>query len=162
MFEIERGEFSGKADLYDHLERQARVLLTDERDPVANAANLSSLIFHSLPELNWVGVYFLHDDQLLVGPFQGKPACVRIALGRGVCGTAAAERRTVVVDDVGAFPGHIPCDAESRAEIVVPLIAGDDELLGVLDVDSPRVGRFDEDDVRGLERLAACYVESLD
>jgi L-methionine (R)-S-oxide reductase len=127
---------------------------------VANAANTSALIFDALPDLNWTGFYFLKNDELVVGPFQGKPACVRIALGKGVCGTAAVERRTIVVPDVEAFPGHIACDAASRSEIVVPLIAGR-ELLGVLDLDSPKPARFDAGDARGLERLAAIFLDNI-
>lgn len=132
-------------------------LLGDEPDRIANAANTAALIFASVPDLNWAGFYFLRGGELVVGPFQGQPACVRIAIGRGVCGTAAAERRTVVVADVHAFPGHIACDAASRAELVVPLLAGD-ELIGVLDLDSPLPGRFDADDAAGIEALAAVFV----
>ena len=127
---------------------------------MANEANTSALIFDALPDLNWVGFYFLKGDELVVGPFQGKPACVRIALGKGVCGTAAVERRTIVVPDVEAFPGHIACDAASRSEIVVPLIAGS-ELVGVLDLDSPKLERFDLADARGLERLAAIFLDAV-
>ncbi|QYE34712.1 GAF domain-containing protein [Polymorphobacter sp. PAMC 29334] len=145
-----------KTEFYADLAAQLRGLLGDETDPVANAANTAALIFMSLPDLNWAGFYFLRGGELVVGPFQGKPACVRIALGRGVCGTAAAERRTIVVADVHAFPGHIACDAASRSEIVVPLIR-ENVLIGVLDLDSPLPGRFDDDDRAGIERLAAIY-----
>ncbi|UAJ09921.1 GAF domain-containing protein [Glacieibacterium megasporae] len=145
-----------KTEFYADLAAQLRGLLGDETDPVANAANTAALIFMSLPDLNWAGFYFLRSGELVVGPFQGKPACVRIALGRGVCGTAAAERRTIVVADVHAFPGHIACDAASRSEIVVPLIR-ENVLIGVLDLDSPLPGRFDDDDRAGIERLAAIY-----
>jgi len=161
MFEINRDNYADKAELYASLKMQARSLLSGERDPVANAANLVSLIYHLVPDLNWVGIYFLRDGELLVGPFQGKPACVRIAMGRGVCGTAAREKRTMLVDDVDAFPGHIPCDADSRSEAVVPLVAADGGLLGVLDLDSSTQGRFDDNDAQGLEALAAVYVESV-
>ena len=162
MFEMNEEDIENKSALYVSLEKQARGLLDGEHDPIANAANLASLIFHVLPDLNWVGFYFLREDELLVGPFQGKPACVRIAMGRGVCGTAAAERKTLIVEDVDSFPGHIPCDAESRSEVVVPLLSRDGEhLLGVLDLDSPEPGRFDEVDAQGLERLAVVYTESL-
>ena len=161
MFRIDQKDCDDKAELYSDLESQARSLLSGECDPVANAANLASLIFHLLPDLNWVGFYFLRDGDLLVGPFQGKPACVRIGMGRGVCGTAASEQRTMLVDDVGTFPGHIPCDMDSRSEAVVPLVAADGSLLGVLDLDSPTQGRFDEIDARGLEALAGVYVDSL-
>ena len=142
-----------KADRYSELARELDALFTGERDPVANAANAAAAVFHALPELNWAGFYFLRDGELVLGPFQGRPACVRIALGHGVCGTAAAERRTIVVQDVYAFPGHIACDTASRSELVVPLIAGD-ALLGVLDLDSPMRGRFDDQDRAGCELLA--------
>ena len=161
MFEMKEEDIEDKRALYVSLEKQARGLLDGEHDPIANAANLASLIFHVLPDLNWAGFYFLRGDELLVGPFQGKPACVRIAMGRGVCGTAAAERKTLVVEDVDSFPGHIPCDAESRSEVVVPLLSRDGQsLLGVLDIDSPEPGRFDEVDAHGLERIAAVYTET--
>src|SRR5207344_1807773 len=134
-----------KTEQYAELAAQARGLLSGERDRIANAANLSSLVYHALPQLNWVGFYFWDGQELVVGPFQGQPACVRIALGRGVCGTAAATRMTQRVADVDAFPGHIPCDSASRSELVVPLFRGD-ELLGVFDFDSPVRDRFDADD----------------
>jgi GAF domain-containing protein len=146
------------AALYEQLAVELRALLGEERDPIANTANFAALLFHALPEVNWVGFYFLKDGELVLGPFQGRPACIRIALGRGVCGTAAATRRTQVVRDVHAFPGHIACDARSRSEIVVPLLR-DDTLLGVLDLDSPELGRFSEDDRRGLEELARILLE---
>ncbi|MGI9263548.1 MAG: GAF domain-containing protein [Gammaproteobacteria bacterium] len=162
MIEIENPGSRDKHALYESLESQARSLLDGERDPIANAANLAALIFHILPDLNWAGFYFLRDNTLLVGPFQGKPACVRIEMGRGVCGEAAAQKKTLLVEDVDRFPGHIPCDADSRSEAVVPLLSKDGgHLLGVLDLDSPSSGRFDEVDARGLERLAAIYTESL-
>ena len=126
-----------KHEQYEQLLAQARGLMQGERDRVANAANLSALVFHALPDLNWVGFYFYDGTELVVGPFQGQPACVRIALGRGVCGTAAATRQTQRVADVEAFPGHIPCDSASRSELVVPLYRGD-QLVGVFDLDSPR------------------------
>ena len=159
-FTGKRYEFRDKAADYAQLAEELRGLLSGESDLVANAANTTALIFDALPDLNWVGFYFLKGDELVVGPFQGKPACVRIALGKGVCGTAAVERRTVVVPDVEAFPGHIACDAASRSEIVVPLIAGR-ELLGVLDLDSPKLARFDEGDARGLQRLAATFLDNV-
>lgn len=150
-----------KPALYAELALQAEALLHGERDRVANAANLAALIWHRLPDLNWAGFYFCRDGgELVLGPFQGKPACVRIAIGKGVCGTAAATRQTQVVEDVHAFPGHIACDAASNSEIVVPLLR-DGEVLGVLDLDSPRHARFDDDDRAGLERLAALWVASL-
>lgn len=155
-----RYEFRDQAGDYARLAEELRGLLDGESDFVANAANTAALIFDALPDLNWAGFYFLKRDELVVGPFQGKPACVRIALGKGVCGTAAVERKTIIVPDVHAFPGHIACDAASRSEIVVPLITGR-MLLGVLDVDSPRPARFDQGDARGLEQLAALFLDSI-
>ena len=149
-----------KADQYQQLQAQARALLHGERDRTANAANLAALVFHSLPGLNWVGFYFHDGRELVVGPFQGLPACVRIAIGKGVCGTAAATRQTQVVPDVEAFPGHIACDSASRSELVVPLYRGD-ELIGVFDLDSPELARFDDTDRAGLEALAHLFLESL-
>jgi len=149
-----------KTEQYAELAAQARGLLSGEHDRVANAANLSALVFHALPQLNWVGFYFYDGNELVVGPFQGHPACVRIALGKGVCGTAAVSRQTQRVADVDAFPGHIPCDSASRSELVVPLYRGG-ELIGVFDFDSPILDRFDGEDQRGLETIAAIFVESL-
>lgn len=154
-------DHGGKRQAYEELAAQLGGLLAGELDPWANAANAAALLFAALPDLNWVGFYLLRGGELVVGPFQGRPACVRIALGHGVCGTAAEARRTVVVPDVHAFPGHIPCDAASNSEIVVPLLAAD-RLLGVLDLDSPLHGRFDDDDARGLERLAQMIVAACD
>ena len=148
----------GKSEMYHELAQQLGGLLEGERDPVANAANLSALLFQTLPDINWAGFYFLRGGiELVLGPFQGKPACVRIPLGRGVCGAAAARRQPVRVADVHEFPGHIACDVDSRSELVVPLIRGS-ELLGVLDVDSPLRSRFDAEDQLGIERIAAIYV----
>lgn len=161
MFDIGEQQYADKDELYGSLTAQAEALLQGERDAVANAANLAALIFHSVPGLNWAGFYFLRGDELVVGPFQGKPACVRIAIGRGVCGTAAERRETVRVEDVDRFEGHIPCDADSRSEVVVPLIDATGSLLGVLDLDSPEPARFDAADAAGFERLAAVYVASL-
>ena len=158
MFELDQQRFDSKAELYAGLRAQAAALLDGERDAVANAANLAALIFHSVPDLNWAGFYFLREQELVVGPFQGKPACVRIALGRGVCGTAAEQMRTQVVADVDSFAGHIPCDADSRSELVVPLIDRAGMLIGVLDLDSPLPGRFDQDDAAGVEGLAEIYM----
>ena len=149
-----------KPEQYAELAEQARGLLSGERDRVANAANLSALVYHALPDLNWVGFYFYDGKELVVGPFQGQPACVRIALGKGVCGTAAATRETQRVADVDAFPGHIACDSASRSELVVPLFEGE-RLLGVFDLDSPVPDRFDGDDQRGLEQVAGIFLESL-
>jgi GAF domain-containing protein len=150
-----------KPDLYAELLARARALLEGERDAGANAANLASLLFHTLPDLNWAGFYWLKGGGLVLGPFQGKPACVRIAVGRGVCGAAAASRRTVVVPDVHAFPGHIACDSASESEIVVPVLQGE-RLLGVLDLDSPRLARFDGEDARGLEAVVSAFVAATD
>lgn len=146
---------------YQQLADQARALLHGEHDRIANAANLSSLVYHALPRLNWVGFYFFDGTELVVGPFQGQPACVRIPLDRGVCGAAASTRTTQRVDDVDAFPGHIACDAASRSELVVPLVDADGSLVGVFDLDSPLPARFDEQDQQGLERIAAVFLESL-
>ncbi|MBB1087008.1 GAF domain-containing protein [Lysobacter sp. SG-8] len=150
-----------KPDQYVQLAEQARGLLHGEHDRVANAANLAALVYHSLPDLNWVGFYFFDGNELVVGPFQGLPACVRIAIGSGVCGTAAASGKTQRVDDVDAFPGHIACDAASRSELVVPLQDPEGRLLGVLDIDSPLRERFDADDQAGIEALARLYEGSL-
>ena len=152
---------STKADAYVELAAQARALLQGERDRTANAANFAALVYHALPGLNWCGFYFWDGRELVVGPFQGKPACVRIALGKGVCGTAAATRATQVVADVDAFPGHIPCDSASRSEIVVPMSRPDGTLIGVWDVDSPELARFDHDDRAGMEALVQVYLEAL-
>jgi L-methionine (R)-S-oxide reductase len=160
MFKAEPIEVVDKAQHYRELAEQMRGLLDGERDRIANAANFASLVFNSVPALNWAGFYFYDGRELVVGPFQGQPACVRIAMGKGVCGTAAATRQTQVVRDVHEFPGHIACDAASQSEIVVPLFDGDN-LIGVWDVDSPEVARFDEEDRIGMERLANLYVESL-
>jgi L-methionine (R)-S-oxide reductase len=137
----------------EELVEQAQSLIGSERDFIANAANLAAFIYMSVPEINWAGVYLIRDSELVLGPFQGKPACTRIALGRGVCGTAAQKRETIVVPDVHAFPGHIACDSASRSEIVVPLVR-DDHLYGVLDVDSPMPNRFKDNDRELLESLA--------
>lgn len=150
-----------KTESYSNLAAQLRSLLTGESDFIANAANFAALLFHSLPDLNWAGFYFLRDDELVLGPFQGQPACVRIALGKGVCGTAAQQRQTLLVDNVHDFPGHIACDSESNSEIVVPLIK-QERLLGVLDLDSPLFARFDNDDAQGLNELAEIFVAMSD
>ena len=149
-----------KTEQYAELAAQARGLLAGERDRTANAANLSALVFHALADVNWVGFYFHDGAELVVGPFQGRPACVRIALGRGVCGTAAVLRQTQRVADVDQFPGHIPCDSASRSELVVPLFEGE-RLVGVFDLDSPITNRFDADDQAGLETIAEIFLESI-
>lgn len=157
MHTTHRYDFKDKAADYASLAGELTGLLASETDWVANAANTAALLFDALPDINWAGFYFLEGNELVVGPFQGKPACVRIGLGKGVCGTAAQQRRTVVVPDVAAFPGHIACDAASRSEIVIPLLTND-LLLGVLDIDSPTLARFDAVDRVGLERVAAIFV----
>lgn len=150
-----------KAECYCLVHSQLSALTEGERDATANLANAAALIYHALPDLNWAGFYLYKQGMLVLGPFQGLPACVCIPPGRGVCGTAALERRTQVVPDVHAFPGHIACDAASRSEIVVPLVDGE-RLLGVLDVDSPLSGRFDEADREGLEALARLLIAGCD
>lgn len=160
MFEAERPTGT-KPEIYHQLVLMAKGLFAGERDAIANAANLSGLLWMGLADLNWAGFYFHKGPWLVLGPFQGKPACVRIELGRGVCGTAAARRQTVVVADVEAFPGHIACDAASRSEIVVPLLSAE-RLIGVLDLDSPVAARFDEDDAHGLESLASLWAAASD
>jgi L-methionine (R)-S-oxide reductase len=152
---------NSKAAIYRQLHDQLSALFVGERDGLANTANMSALIFETLPDLNWAGFYFLQGRELVLGPFQGKVACVRIALGQGVCGTAAERRETVVVADVHAFPGHIACDAASRSEIVVPLIQNG-RLLGVLDLDSPLLARFDHDDRAGLTAAVDLLLQHTD
>ena len=150
-----------KPERYAQLLDQARALMAGERDRIANAANLSALVYHALPALNWAGFYFHDGTELVVGPFQGQPACVRIPLDKGVCGAAATTRQTQRVEDVHAFPGHIACDSASRSELVVPLVGRNGGLIGVFDLDSPELNRFDADDQRGLEAIAQAFVESL-
>jgi L-methionine (R)-S-oxide reductase len=150
-----------KRELYRDLAAQLDALLAGENDAIGNMANTSAFLFQSLTELNWAGFYVLRGEELVLGPFQGKPACVRIPVGRGVCGTAVAERRSIIVPDVHAFPGHIACDSASRSELVVPLIQGE-AITGVLDLDSPVPGRFDDEDRLGCETLAAILVRTSD
>ena len=159
MFEVQAITGADKAELYQDLAEQLEALLSGETDPVANAANTSALLFQLLPELNWAGFYFLRGSELVLGPFQGKPACVRIPIGSGVCGTAVARMQSVLVEDVHAFPGHIACDAASRSELVVPLIR-EDSVIGVIDLDSPRPSRFDAADQAGIEQVARLYLEA--
>ena len=161
MFELTSHTHASKREHYDELVQQARSLLAGERDMVANAANFGALVFHSLPQLNWAGFYLYDGTELVVGPFQGKPACIRIALGKGVCGTAAQTLQTQLVRDVNAHSNHIFCDAASQSEIVVPLVKADGSLFGVWDVDSPVVARFDEDDRAGMEALCTVFMETL-
>ena len=159
-FQLAESSATSKSELYNQLAAQLSSLLAGERDLIANAANFSSLIFHSLPDLNWAGFYFAKDGELVLGPFQGKPACVRIRIGQGVCGTAAAKCATTIVPNVHEFPGHIACDSASNSEIVVPLIKND-EFIGVLDLDSPSPARFDEEDAAGLETLLRVLLSSM-
>jgi len=161
MFALKTAHGASDAELLADLLAQARALLEGERDAVANAANISSLVFHTLPDLNWAGFYWMKGGELVLGPFQGKPACVRIAVGRGVCGTAARDGRTIVVPDVEKFPGHIACDSASRSELVVP-VKLDGTVIGVLDLDSPKLARFNDGHARALEQLVADFVRSTD
>lgn len=148
-----------KEAFYTKLAEELAALLAGERDLIANAANTAALLYQRMEAVNWAGFYFRQGDQLVLGPFQGQPACTRIAMGRGVCGTAAARRETIVVPDVHAFPGHIACDPASKAEVVVPILR-DDQVAGVLDIDSPELGRFDATDGRGVERVVAVLLEA--
>ncbi len=160
MFQARPIETDDKSAFYGDLAQQLEGLLQGERDPIANAANTTSLLFNTLPDLSWAGFYFLRKpDELGLGPFQGKPACVRIAVGRGVCGTAVKERRTMRIEDVHAFADHIACDSASRSELVVPLFRGQD-IVGVLDLDAPILARFDVVDQRGIEAIAAVYLRA--
>lgn len=162
MFEAKAIRADEKSAFYRELAQQLEGLLSGERDLIANAANTAALLFTTLPDLNWAGFYFLKSpNELVLGPFQGKPACVRIAVGRGVCGAAVAQRRTMLVEDVHAFADHIACDAASRSELVVPLIRGD-RIVGVIDLDSPLPARFDRDDQRGIEAVAEIYLKASD
>ena len=150
-----------KTEQYAQLLQQAQALMAGERDRIANAANLSALVYSALPGLNWAGFYFFDGEELVVGPFQGLPACVRIPLDKGVCGAAARTRQTQRIDDVHAFPGHIACDSASNSELVVPLVADNGTLIGVFDLDSPQHARFDAEDQAGLEALAAAFIQTL-
>lgn len=149
-----------KPALYAQIAQQVQALTEGERDLVANLANTAALLYHSMPDLNWLGFYLLKDGELVVGPFQGKPACVRIAMGKGVCGVAAARRTPVIVANVHEFDGHIACDSASNSEIVLPILRGT-ELLGVLDVDSPTFSRFDAEDQAGLEKVVAALLKAI-
>lgn len=160
-FQLSTYEGATKTELYANLNSQLRGLLEGERDLIANAANLAALLFHSLPDINWAGFYFLKGTELVLGPFQGNPACVRIALGNGVCGTAAQQRQTILVGNVHDFPGHIACDSASNSEIVVPILFGA-RLIGVLDIDSPSLSRFDDQDAQGLNDLVEIFVTATD
>jgi L-methionine (R)-S-oxide reductase len=159
--EVSQEPTTSKSELYARLATQLRALLDGERDLVANAANFASLVYHTLPDVNWTGFYFRHGDELVLGPFQGKPACVRIGIGKGVCGLSVKQCDTIIVPNVHEFPGHISCDAASNSEIVVPVFDGQ-RILGVLDLDSPQLGRFDEQDAEGLSELVTIYVEACE
>lgn len=161
MYTISNAAHATKAAQYDDLLQQARSLIGDETDFIANAANFASLVYHTLPDLNWAGFYLFDGDELVVGPFQGKPACARIPFGRGVCGTTAVKRETMVVPDVHAFPGHIACDSASNSEIVIPLVKNG-RLVGVFDIDSPLLDRFSGEDKAGLEAMVAAFLEATD
>lgn len=160
MFSFENTQsFASVSAMYDTLVSQARALFDGEPDQIANAANLSALVYHTVPDLNWAGFYFYDGRELVLGPFQGQIACVRIAIGKGVCGTAAATREAQLVPDVFAFPGHIACDAASRSEIVIPLFRGE-ELIGVWDVDSPKPNRFTQEDKVGMQALCQVWLDA--
>jgi GAF domain-containing protein len=161
MFELTEISAQSKTDFYKSLTTQLYHLLEGERDFLANTANFSALLFNTMPDVNWVGFYFYKGGGLVLGPFQGKPACVRISLGKGVCGTAAEKMKTVVVKNVHEFPGHIACDSASNSEIVAPLIK-QGRLIGVLDIDSPQLARFDDEDKAGLENLVELLLSSSD
>jgi GAF domain-containing protein len=149
-----------KPQLYAQIAAQVEALTSGERDLIANLANTASLVYHSMADLNWAGFYLLKNGELVVGPFQGKPACVRIAMGKGVCGTAAARRATVIVANVHEFAGHIACDSASNSELVLPLVRGI-EVIGVLDFASPKLARFDAEDQAGLEKVVAALLKAL-
>ena len=159
MYEFDVSSGS-KDELYRDLHGAVDALTAGEPDPIANMANVAALLWQYLPELNWAGFYRLIDGELVLGPFQGKPACVRITVGKGVCGTTVAKCQSIVVEDVDAFPGHIACDSASRSELVVPLRRGD-KVIGVIDLDSPTPGRFDSDDGAGIEGVAQRYLQSI-
>ncbi|MGQ9806627.1 MAG: GAF domain-containing protein [Chlorobiales bacterium] len=161
MLEVTEISAQSKTDFYKSLTTQLYHLLEGERDFLANTANFSALLFNTMPDVNWAGFYFYKGGGLVLGPFQGKPACVRIALGKGVCGTAAEKMKTVVVKNVHEFPGHIACDSASNSEIVAPLIK-QGRLIGVLDIDSPQLARFDDEDKAGLENLVELLLSSSD
>jgi L-methionine (R)-S-oxide reductase len=159
MFQTQAITSNDKAELYRDVAAQLASLLSGETDAIANAANTSALLFQLVPDLNWAGFYFMNGGELVLGPFQGKPACVRIPIGSGVCGTAAARLQSVLVNDVHAFPGHIACDGDSRSELVLPLVRNG-AAVGVIDLDSPRLSRFDEADQDGIERVARLYLQA--
>lgn len=159
MFKLSGQLFNNKEEMYKQIHLGAKGLLEGETDFIANLANVSSLIFHSMTDINWAGFYLFKEEQLVLGPFNGKPACIRIPLGKGVCGTAAGNRETVVVKNVHEFPGHIACDSETLSEIVVPMIK-DEKLVGVLDIDSTQIDKFDVEDKKQLETLVRYLLDS--
>lgn len=158
MFDVNSQTFTTKAECYRSIHSQLQHLLEGERDLIANASNAAALIFHTLPDVNWAGFYFNRDNELVLGPFQGKPACVRIAIGKGVCGTCAEKKETIIVKDVNEFPGHIACDSASNSEIVIPIVKFN-RLIGLLDVDSPLTERFDNEDKLGLEAFIRIFCQ---
>ena len=158
MFDVNSQTFTTKAECYKNINSQLQHLLEGERDLIANASNAAALLFHLLPEVNWAGFYFNRHGELVLGPFQGKPACVRIAIGKGVCGTCAQKKETIVVQNVHEFPGHIACDSASNSEIVLPIIKFN-RLIGLLDIDSPVPARFDHEDKAGLETFVKIFSE---
>ncbi|AEP30002.1 GAF domain-containing protein [Brumicola nitratireducens] len=151
---------SNKQKQYELINAQVQALISGEPDMIANMANIAAVLFNNLERVNWAGFYLYKQDQLVLGPFQGQPACIRIPMGKGVCGTAASRRETMVVMDVHEFAGHIACDAASNSEVVVPIVVND-QLIGVLDIDSPITARFDDDDRVGLETLVSTFEASL-
>jgi len=159
--QLSQETITSKSELYAKLAELLRGLLKGERNLIANAANFAALVYHTLPDVNWTGFYFRHGTELVLGPFQGKPGCVRIAIGKGVCGLSAAQCETIIVPNVHEFPGHIVCDEASNSEIVVPVFDGE-KLLGVLDLDSPLTARFDEQDAEGLNELVTIFVEACE
>lgn len=161
MFDISSVRNDQKQHMYEDMNDFIKGLFYDERDAVANMSNLASLIYHILPDINWAGFYIYKDTELVLGPFHGMPACIRITMGKGVCGTAAKTRETKLVKDVHSFEGHIACDGDTKSEIVIPIVKGD-QLIGVLDLDSPLVARFDNEDKNALEAIVASLVEACD
>lgn len=160
-FMFTQTDYSGSSiEQYTMLSKQLDALLEGENNSIANLSNASALLNQFLERINWVGFYLMEDGELVLGPFQGLPACVRIPVGKGVCGTAVADKKTMLVEDVHAFPGHIACDAASRSEIVVPLMR-EDQVIGVLDIDSPELSRFTEDDQKGLELFVEVLIKHL-
>ncbi|GMQ62681.1 GAF domain-containing protein [Vallitalea maricola] len=161
MFQIDDFSFNTKKEFYDNIICNAKGLMYEERDKIANLANISALLFYTMEKINWAGFYLYKNDELVLGPFQGKPACIRIKIGKGVCGTAAKLRETQIVPDVHQFEGHIPCDGDTNSEIVIPIVV-DNKLIGVLDIDSPITNRFDVTDSEYLNKLASLITDSCD